>query len=196
LSHDPFRNQGNCAHFFLGRPTSRLPLGLQKYACYGRRSGGILSTWSCHSFDVPHHFRHSYCSCFLIAVHSTLSLNEIPHTGHRSLISDASVPPLRHGYENITLSNTNKFYEHAVDFEVLTAVTMKNYIFWEVRSCSLVQVCRRFGGTYCLQAQGRRISQASNQQPTTRGPSSNIMLQHVYDCPFGLRVCCVHMILH
>jgi hypothetical protein len=56
-----------------------------------------------------------------------------------SLYFHLSVPTLRHGYENITLSNTNIFYEHAVDFEVLTAVSMKNHIFWEVKSCSLVK---------------------------------------------------------
>jgi hypothetical protein len=43
-----------------------------------------------------------------------------------------------------------------VRFEVFTAVTMKNAVFWDVaprRSC----VNRRFGGTYRLHLQGRKI---------------------------------------
>jgi hypothetical protein len=43
-----------------------------------------------------------------------------------------------------------------VGFEVVTAVTMKNAVFWDVatsRSC----VNRRFGGTYRLHLQGKKI---------------------------------------
>jgi hypothetical protein len=42
----------------------------------------------------------------------------------------------------------NIFYEHTLDFELLTAVTMKNDILWEVKPCGLVEDYRRFGGTY------------------------------------------------
>jgi hypothetical protein len=56
----------------------------------------------------------------------------------------------------------NYFYDY-VGFEVLTAVTMKNSIFWDITPHSPVKVDRRFGGTYCLRLQGRRVSEARNQ---------------------------------
>jgi hypothetical protein len=43
-----------------------------------------------------------------------------------------------------------------VRFEVFTAVTMKNAVFWDVAQCSS-SVNRRFGGTYRLYLQGRKI---------------------------------------
>jgi hypothetical protein len=36
----------------------------------------------------------------------------------------------------------------SVEIEVLTAVTMECAIFWDITSCILVKVHRRFGGTY------------------------------------------------
>jgi hypothetical protein len=45
----------------------------------------------------------------------------------------------------------------------LLAVTMKSTVFWAVTPCSLERD-RRFGGTYRLHFQGRRVSQAWNQQ--------------------------------
>jgi hypothetical protein len=47
----------------------------------------------------------------------------------------------------------DKYY---VGFEVLTAVVMKNTIFWDMTLCSPLSVNRRFGGTYRLHLQGRR----------------------------------------
>jgi hypothetical protein len=41
-------------------------------------------------------------------------------------------------------------------FEVFTAVTMKNAVFWDVAPCRSC-VNRRFGGTYRLNLQGRKI---------------------------------------
>jgi hypothetical protein len=46
-----------------------------------------------------------------------------------------------------TPCETDKAY---VGFEVLTAVTMKNYILWDITLCNLVKVDHRFGGTYRL----------------------------------------------
>jgi hypothetical protein len=43
-----------------------------------------------------------------------------------------------------------------VSFEVFTAVTMKNAVFWDVAPC-IFCVNRRFGGTYRLHLQGRKI---------------------------------------
>jgi hypothetical protein len=35
--------------------------------------------------------------------------------------------------------------------------------FWDVTPCSLVEIFLRFGGTYCLHRQGRKVSQTSNK---------------------------------
>jgi hypothetical protein len=51
-----------------------------------------------------------------------------------------------------------------VGFEVLTAVVMKSTIFWDTTPCSPLNVNRRFGGTYRLHLQGRKISSARNQR--------------------------------
>jgi hypothetical protein len=40
-------------------------------------------------------------------------------------------------------------------------------IFWDITPCSSLKVNRRFGGTYILHLQARRIIQARNQQPAT-----------------------------
>jgi hypothetical protein len=55
---------------------------------------------------------------------------------------------------------TNKLH---VGFEVLTAVVMKNSIFWDTAPCSPLKVSRCFEGRCRLHFQGRRISQARNQ---------------------------------
>jgi hypothetical protein len=40
-----------------------------------------------------------------------------------------------------------------VRFQVLTAVSMKFRVFWDVVPCSYVEVDRRFRGVYCLHRQ-------------------------------------------
>jgi hypothetical protein len=45
----------------------------------------------------------------------------------------------------------------SVRFEVLTAVTMKNIVFWDVAPCRSCELNRRFGVTYRLHLQGRKI---------------------------------------
>jgi hypothetical protein len=45
---------------------------------------------------------------------------------------------------------------------VLTEYTVKNTIFWDVMPCSLVEVYRHFGRTYCLHLHGKSLP--SNQQ--------------------------------
>jgi hypothetical protein len=42
--------------------------------------------------------------------------------------------------------------------------TSKSTIFWDITPCSLLSVNRRFGGTYRLHLQGRRIGRARNQR--------------------------------
>jgi hypothetical protein len=39
-----------------------------------------------------------------------------------------------------------------VGFEVLAAVDMKNFIFWDITQCSLLKVNRRFEGNVCCSA--------------------------------------------
>jgi hypothetical protein len=45
---------------------------------------------------------------------------------------------------------------HYVRFELFTAVTMKNAVFWDVAPCRSY-VSRHFWGTYCLHLVGRKI---------------------------------------
>jgi hypothetical protein len=40
---------------------------------------------------------------------------------------------------------------------------VKSSIFWDITPCSPFKANRRFGGTYCLHFQGRRISRALKQ---------------------------------
>jgi hypothetical protein len=47
-------------------------------------------------------------------------------------------------------------YKFFVRFEVFTAMTMKNAVYWDVAPCSSC-VNRRFRGTYPLRLQGRKI---------------------------------------
>jgi hypothetical protein len=44
-----------------------------------------------------------------------------------------------------------------VRFQVLTAMSMKMAVFWDVAPCSLVDIVRRFRGTYCLHHQGEYL---------------------------------------
>jgi hypothetical protein len=50
-----------------------------------------------------------------------------------------------------------------IGFEVLKAVTTNSYIFWYITTCSPVKINRCVRGTYRLHLQGRRVSQARNQ---------------------------------
>jgi hypothetical protein len=61
------------------------------------------------------------------------------------------------------VSNTMGKYFTCVGFYVLTAVIMKTTIFRDITPCSTFRVNRRFGGTYNLHLQGRKISRARNQ---------------------------------
>jgi hypothetical protein len=69
-------------------------------------------------------------------------------------------------YIQYSLSVTSCFetVKQNIGFEVLTTVVMKSTIFWDITPCSPLKVNRRFGGTYHLHLQGRRISRARNQR--------------------------------
>jgi hypothetical protein len=56
-----------------------------------------------------------------------------------------------------------------VEFAILTAVTMKSGIFWDVTPCRPVGVRRHYGGTYCPHLQGRGVSQARHYQEMHAG---------------------------
>jgi hypothetical protein len=47
---------------------------------------------------------------------------------------------------------------HYIGFEVLTAMVMKSTIFWDITLCNPLSVNRRFGVTYRLHLQGKKIS--------------------------------------
>jgi hypothetical protein len=51
------------------------------------------------------------------------------------------------------MSQSSPSPSNCVIFEVFTAVTMKNALFWDVTPCGSCRN-RRFGGTYCLHHQG------------------------------------------
>jgi hypothetical protein len=52
----------------------------------------------------------------------------------------------------------------SVGFEV-TAVVMKSTIFWDIMPCSPLSVNRRFGGTYHLYLQGRKLKMEALLSP-------------------------------
>jgi hypothetical protein len=54
-----------------------------------------------------------------------------------------------------------------VIFEIFTAVTMKNSVFWDVALCRSC-VDRRFGGTYRLYLQGRKIRERGTSVSRSR----------------------------
>jgi hypothetical protein len=63
-------------------------------------------------------------------------------------------------------------------FEVLTAVFMKNAIFWDITPCIPLKINRRFGGTYRLHLQGPRINRARNQKSELCLPPSFTLVSY------------------
>jgi hypothetical protein len=57
---------------------------------------------------------------------------------------------------SLVAANSARFFQNFVRFEAFTAVTMKNVVFWDVAPC-ISCVNRRFGGTYRLHLQDRKI---------------------------------------
>jgi hypothetical protein len=57
---------------------------------------------------------------------------------------------------NNIIRNSDHLSYSCVTFEVFTSVTMKNAVFWDMGPCRSC-VNRRFGGTYRLHLQGRKI---------------------------------------
>jgi hypothetical protein len=48
------------------------------------------------------------------------------------------------------------FFFKYVGFEVVTKVVMKNYIFCDIKPCSLLRIDRSFGGIFCVDLQGEK----------------------------------------
>jgi hypothetical protein len=65
--------------------------------------------------------------------------------------------------------------ESPVGFEVFTAVTMKNAVFWGVAPCRCDRLNRRFGGSYRLYLQGRKIRERRTSVPNYYTGSSLIV---------------------
>jgi hypothetical protein len=63
-------------------------------------------------------------------------------------------------------SSSSKY--SCIGFEVFTALTIKNAVFWDVAPCRSCELTRRFGGKYRLHLQGRKICE--------RGTSVNRLL--------------------
>jgi hypothetical protein len=49
-------------------------------------------------------------------------------------------------------------------FQALAALTMKTTVVWDMTPCSLVDINRCIGGTYCLHLQRRRVSPVFNSE--------------------------------
>jgi hypothetical protein len=64
------------------------------------------------------------------------------------------------GSEILSWSNQSATYEY-VRFEIFTAVTMKNAVYWDVTPCGSCRD-RCFGGTYRLHHQGDKNNVSSN----------------------------------
>jgi hypothetical protein len=67
--------------------------------------------------------------------------------------------------------------DKSVGSEVLNFVTIESTAFWDVTPCSLVQVYRRFGVTYCLHLDIRKLSPDYTASHTVVDLSGNGALQ-------------------
>jgi hypothetical protein len=85
------------------------------------------------------------------------------------------------GIEQIFNCYSNKIQTRNdyVRFEVFTAVTRKNAVFWNVAPCRYC-INRRFGGTYGLHLQGRRkYPRARNQREQPLRVTENRILRRM-----------------
>jgi hypothetical protein len=104
------------------------------------------------------------------------------HTNHVKTSTDCIIEQAVLGRTNRLLSSirqgphwrVQQFF-HCVGFEVFTAVVMKSIIFLYMTPCSPLSCNRRFGGTYRLHLQGRRMISARTSRQ--EGSKQNIMLR-------------------
>jgi hypothetical protein len=76
-------------------------------------------------------------------------------------------------------------------FDVFIAVVLKSIFFWDMTPCSALSGTRRFGGTYRLHLQGRRIIQQSSELLLFSGGLTPCSLVGNYQCFGGT---CGHLI--
>jgi hypothetical protein len=68
----------------------------------------------------------------------------------------------------ITLIRYGTFSQMTCNAMIETCSCLKSSVPWDITPCNPLKVSRRLGGTYRLHLQGRRISQAGNQQKAVR----------------------------
>jgi hypothetical protein len=78
-----------------------------------------------------------------------LTYSDSPWTDCRDILTETESRDLRPLQEQA--ANTKLMAEYS-------AVKLQSTVFWDVTLCSLVEVCRHFGGTYCLHLHVRRLS--------------------------------------
>jgi hypothetical protein len=80
--------------------------------------------------------------------------------------------------------------ENSNRVEILTAITMKCSIFWDVTPCSPVKIYRRFGGAYCLHLQVRKTSQAMRSAClfTRFGLLFDLKMNTVHSCETSVNI--------
>jgi hypothetical protein len=61
---------------------------------------------------------------------------------------------------------------------------MKSSIFWDISPCSPLKVNRRFGETYRLNLQNRRISHVRNQSETGGNQKTEDEFLHNHRCDY------------
>jgi hypothetical protein len=128
-----------------------------------RHNGDQLRRKNHFSFLKPFSFDSSQCQStdYLLEEHIYQ-----PANGARDLRSKIWPWVPRDSEPRITVlaRASSNFRWESVGFEVLTAVVKKSIIFWDITPCNPLKVNRRFGWTYCLHLQGRRISRVRNQR--------------------------------
>jgi hypothetical protein len=98
------------------------------------------------------------CGCRSRISFGTISLTESRLTPSFTATAELCCPV------GTGLSSGNSFvYMADVEFDVLCN-HLKNTIFWDITSCRPLKVNRRFGATFRLHLQGRKISRVRNQR--------------------------------
>jgi hypothetical protein len=82
---------------------------------------------------------------------------------------------------------------YCVGFEVFTAVVLKSIFFCDMTPCSALSGTRRFGGTYRLHLQGRRIVQQSSEQASGKRYHSTHYTASYPRRRYSSVVYCVHI---
>jgi hypothetical protein len=71
-------------------------------------------------------------------------------------------------YWNVYRNSGDEPCKQTAKYKNLTVVIMKGNILWDVKSCSLVEVYRLFGGTYCLHLHSQWVHLARNKHAASK----------------------------